>query len=309
MSMDIASITSAFVQFGGEVIQKKLSKWDSVKQDFFIHRNLTQPKALTKIQALGNPRPYRTQDDFSGNDPKFSDRTLTAYQTKWDFQLDFEDLRNTYLSEVKGGLNPKTTSLTDYILSHFADSYLDKVNLQTIGLGVRNGSGTTAADFCNGIRTMIATEISGGGLTPIATGVIASTDAVTKVETFCDGLPAWLREMGFKIICSYGLFDKYKKHYRTLNAFGFQPNAIGKYQLDGLMGTLEPRAWMGTSSRLIAVPNLPVSSYDTVLHMGTNDNAIQVFATPHLNIIQIRMLMPIGLQISDLDAIFVNDQA
>jgi hypothetical protein len=59
---------------------------------------------------------------------------------------------------------------------------------------------------------------------------------------------------------------------------------------------------MGTSQRLIAtIPNNLV--------LGTDIEAAQVYATPHLNIIETRLMMPLGCQFQDLGAMAVNDQA
>jgi hypothetical protein len=59
---------------------------------------------------------------------------------------------------------------------------------------------------------------------------------------------------------------------------------------------------MGTSSRLIAT--LPDN-----LVFGTDVERVQVAASQRRNIIEVRLMMPIGTQIQDLDAILVNDQA
>jgi len=308
MTPDVSALTTAFVQFGGDVVRKKTSQWD-LQNDFFFHRNVTAPQVLPKLAAQGNPRPYRDTEDFTGNDPVFTDRTLTAYVGKWDFQMSYESLRNTYLSASKNGkLDPSSTPLHQYILEQYTNEFFSQLYDNTVGLGVYNSSGTTAAAICDGLRTLIAAAITATTLTPITTGAIASTDAVTKVETFVTGLPAWMRQKGFKIFCSYAIFDKYKAHYRTLNAFGFQRSENGRYQLDGIKGYMEPRGWMGTSSRLIAVPDVPVTDANYNLHMGTNDEAIMVYPTVNLNIIKMRYMYPLGIQIADLAGIFVNDQ-
>lgn len=307
MAIDVSGITAGLKEFGGEVIKKKVSEWD-LQNDVYIHRNITMPVGLPKISASGNPRPYAEAENMT--DPTFTDQTLTVYQTKWDWSADFEKIRNTYLSSTSNGtLDPNTTPLYSYILEQYSTEYLAQLYDNAVGAGTYNSAGTTAASCATGYLTLIAAAITATTLTAIASGAMTTVNCVTIVETFCGGLPTWMLQRGFKIFCSWNVFNKYKTHYRTLNGFGFQTGAPGKYMLDGFKGTLEPRGWMGSSQRLIAVPDVPKGSIDNVLHFGTNDEQIAIYPTQSLNTIKVRMLYPIGLQISDLSAIFVNDQA
>lgn len=304
---DISTLTTSFVQFGGEVLRKQVSTWD-LQKDFFIHRNVTMPQVLPRIKASGNPRPYAAAENLT--DPTFTDRTLSVYQSKWDWSADYELLRNSYLASTSNGkLDPYSTPLHTYILEQYSTEYLAQLYDNAVGSGTYNSAGTTAASCATGLLTLIAALITATTLTAIATGVIASTDAVTKVETFVTGLPAWMKQRGFKIICSFAIFEKYRTHYRTVNSFGFARGAQGEYQLDGYNATLEPRGWMGSSSRLIAIPAVAPGDMRNVLRFGTNDEAIAIYPTISLNIIKVRMMFPIGIQIADTDAIFVNDQA
>jgi hypothetical protein len=290
----LTALETAFVQ-GANIFRKNVLGWDLRGKGIQVRTNVVAPQALTKLSAVGAPRPYRTQDDF-GTGPDFSDRTLTAYQSKWDYEFDPENFRNTYLATLPDA--PFEAAAVDQV----SKTYLDTITRLTLWAGVRNGAGTGAADLCDGWGTIIAAEITATNLTPVVTGAIASTDAVTKVETLAEGVPLWMREMGFVVLCSYNVFDKYKKHYRTLNGFGFEKGENQEYNLDGINAVLRPVAFMGTSQRLVAtLPNNLV--------FGTNVEAVETFPTPHLNIMKIRHMMPVGCQIQDLEALVVNDQA
>jgi hypothetical protein len=290
----LTALETAFVQ-GANIFRKNVLGWDLRGKGIQVRTNVVAPQALTKLSAVGAPRPYRTQDDF-GTGPDFSDRTLTAYQSKWDYEFDPENFRNTYLATLPDA--PFEAAAVDQV----SKTYLDTITRLTLWSGVRNGAGTGAADLCDGWGTIIAAEITATNLTPVVTGAIASTDAVTKVETLAEGVPLWMREMGFVVLCSYNVFDKYKKHYRTLNGFGFEKGENQEYNLDGINAVLRPVAFMGTSQRLVAtLPNNLV--------FGTNVEAVETFPTPHLNIMKIRHMMPVGCQIQDLEALVVNDQA
>jgi hypothetical protein len=109
-----------------------------------------------------------------------------------------------------------------------------------------------------------------------------------------------MREKGFTIYCSYTKFDNFRKDYRTRYGFNFDKNVEGLYKLDNLNVEIRPVAWMGTSGRLIA-------TVKENLAFGTDIERVQVAASMRRNIIEVRLMMPVGTQIQDLDAIFVND--
>ena len=294
---DLSLIASSFVEFGGQVFGKKVLSWNLRSLGIQVRTNVTAPQTLTKLSAVGGPRPYRAQDDTSGNGVKYTDRIITAYQSKWDHDFDPEEFRNTYLN---AGLTDQ--SFAQAANEQLAKEYLDSITRNTLYSGVRNGSGSAAADICDGWGTLIAAEITATNLTPVATGALSNSDAVTKVEQVCESVEHWMRQEGFIVYCSYATFDKYKKHYRTLNTYGFDKNENGEYTIDGFNAVLRPVAFMGTSARLIAT--LPDN-----LVFGTNVEAIQVAASVRRNIIESRPMMAAGCQIQDLDAIVVNDQA
>lgn len=297
---DISLIATSFVENGGQVFGKHVLDWDLRAEGIQVRTNVKAPQPLTKLSAVGGPQPYRLQDDFSGNGVKYTDRILTAYQSKWDSQFDFEQFRNGYLAESR----LKTGTAAQEANNQMAKEYLDKLQLNTLGLGVYNGSGTAVADICDGWLTILAADITATRITPNSTvGAITESNAVEAVETLIEeSVPVWMRKMGFIIYCSYGTLDKYRKAYRSSFGFTFDKNVEGTYKLDNLNVTLRPQPWMLTSQRLIAtLPNNLV--------LGTDIEAAQVYATPHLNIIETRLMMPLGCQIQDLGAMAVNDQA
>jgi hypothetical protein len=291
---DVSTLASAFVEFGGKIFTKQVNEW--VVDPFIdVYKSVKTPQVLPKLSAVGNPRPYRAQDD-NVDGTKFTDRTLTVYQSKWDYEIDPEAFRNKYLA------TKEEVPFYEHIINQVAKEYLSQIYLNTLYLGSYNAAGSTAAAIATGWGTTIAAEITGLTLTPIATGALATTDAVTKVELFVTALPSWMKERQAVIFCSYATFEKYRAHYRTLNGYGFNP-LNGSYKIDGYPNMeLKPVAWMGTSARLIAT--VPGN-----LIIGTDGDAVQIAATARRNIIEVRQMMPVGMQIADLEAIYVNDQA
>lgn len=296
---DLQITTNSFLELGGPIFGKKVVSWNIRSRGIQVRTNVKVPQAMTKLSAKGTPKPYATGDETAGNGVKFTDRLLTAYQSKWDFDFDPEDFRNTYLAKADGA--PFVEAANNQV----ADEYLGYLMTSTLYFGVRNAAGTTPADICNGFGKLIADEITATTLVPVVTGAITSANAVDKVELVAEGVPAWMRQDGatpFIVHCSYNVFDKYKKHYRVLNGFAFKPDETGKYKIDGVNAYLMPQTFMGASQRLIA-------TLDGNLVVGTDIERVEVHASLRRNIIEVRQMMPLGVQIQDLDAIVVNDQA
>lgn len=267
--------------------------WNLRQLGIQVRTNVNAPQAMTKLSTDGEPRPYRADDDFNG--ATFTDRILTAYQSKYDMLLDPEELRNTYLATLPD--MPFEQSAVEQAAKQFLDSLIRS----TLWTGVRDANGDAAADICDGWGTLIAALIVAGDLDPVVTGAITSANAVDKVEAVAESVPDWMREMGFRILCSYGTLDKYKKHYRTLNGFGFNKSETGQYKLDAIDAILQPTSILGTSQRLVA-------TVDNNLVFGTDTERISMYPTPYLNLMKNRLLFPAGCEIQDLDAIVVNDQ-
>ncbi len=294
-TFNIAAINTAFAG-GSSVYQKALLGWDIKSLGVQVRVNVKSPQNLTKFDTDGEPMPYRAQDDFNG--ATFTDRVLTAYPSKYDQQIDFVELYNTYLAEMP------EFPFEQYALQQGAKKFLSKLMTDTLWLGVRNGAGTTAADISDGWGKKIAAAVIAGDIVETATGAITSLNAVDKVEIIADAASVMMKQAGFKILCSYDVLEKYRKHYRTLNAFGFNKNERGQYQLDGINAVLVPAAFMGTSQRLVA-------TFDNNLIFGTDIDGLTNYPTMHLNLLQNRILMNVGCQIRDIgsEVFVVNDVA
>lgn len=297
---DLSAITTAFVEMGGPVFGKRVLEWRIRSQGIQVRTNVTKPQVLTKLSAVGGPRPYRSQDDTSGNGVKYTDRTLTVYNSKWDHDFDPEEYRNTYLGD---GVHDM--SFAQAATNQLAKEYLDSIIKNTLWLGVYNASGSTPAAICTGWGTLIAAEITATNLTPITTGATTDSNAVANAEAMVEGAPAFLRDSVEPLILyvPFHIFDSYTKNYRTLNGFGFAQSVTGDYKMDNKNVIIRPVAWIpNTSERMV----LTVASN---LVFGTDIESVQVAASMRRNIIESRPMMAAGCQIQDLDVLVVNDQA
>ncbi len=294
---DLSALSTAFGVLGAPVFGRMVTEWDLRADGIQVRTNVNTPQFLTKLSAVGKPRPYREQDDF-GNGVAFTDRTLIAYQSKKDYTFNPENFRNTYLA----GLNPNSPEYLDAAVAQVIKEYLDALMTDTLYLGVRNAGGTSAVDLGDGWGTKIAAEITATNLTPIVTGAITSSNAVAKVKLVARGVEPALKQKGFTLYCSFDVFEKWCDNYETLNAYQYKPDLKGDYPIQGSRGFLKPVFWMGTSQRLIA-------TVKDNLVFGTDIERVTLNPTPHLDIIQIRQKMPIGMEIQDLEVLTVNDQA
>lgn len=290
---DLTALTNAFVG-GAEVFGKEVLDWDIRELGIQVRTNVNTPQAMAKFETANGIQPYRKQDDFNGM--VVTDRVLTAYQAKYDQELDPEDFRNEYLAELP------EMPFENFAVEQAGKQFLDELYTDTLWLGVRDGNGTDAVDICDGWGTIIAAEITATNLTPIATNAISASNAVTEIEKVTNGVTAKMKQKGFNVYVSYTVFQHYRTHYRATYGFTFNPNQEGYYMIDGTKAKLIPCAFMGTSGRVVA-------TYPGNLVFGTDIGRLSMHPTRHLNLLQNRILFPAGCQIRDLDVLFVNDQA
>jgi hypothetical protein len=294
---DLSALSTGFFELGGPVFGKKVLEWNLRNDGIQIRTNVKAPQKLVKMSATGNVRPYAEADHF-GTGVAFTNRTLTVRQTKKDYPFNPEEFRNTLLAS----LNPNTMDFVPEAVNQVSKEYLNDLMANALYLGVYNGAGTAAADTVTGWGTIIAAEITATNITPVVTGAITNANAVSKVDLVAKSAPLVMRQLGMVVYCSYSTFDKYAEDYRSKYGFQYVPSLTGGYRIDNVNAELKPVAWMGTSNRLIAT--IPQN-----LVFGTDIEQIQMHATPHLDILQIRQKMPLGCEIQDLGVLVVNDQA
>lgn len=295
---DLSALSTSFNEFGGKIFRKNINKLDLSNQGILVYKNVKTPIVLPKVSVSGGPRPYRAQDDTT-TPVAVTDRTLTVNQSKWDYDVDPEKFRNTYLAKWK----PGAPSFAEWIMQVVAEEYLSSINTNVVYLGSYNAAGTTPASIATGFGTIIAAEIAATNLTAQTTTAITDgASALAAVDVITAAAPSWMREMGYRIFCSYASFDWYAKGYAAAFGYQFKPDLLNRYPVNNQNAYLQPVSWMGTSGRLIA-------TIDNNLCMGTDGDSVAVAASSRRNIIEVRQMMPIGFQIADLDALIVSSNA
>ena len=165
--------------------------------------------------------------------------------------------------------------------------------------------GTAGASIAStdGILTKIAAEIVASNITPIVTGVLGSTDTLTKTELFHDSLPSKFRSMPGVLFMSSTNALYYQRNYRTAFGGTNDQNAKGNLKLDGTKKEIVGLDCFEGSDRILFTPkNNLLCMYDKVYAPSTfevqqDKRDVNIFTDFHR-----------GYGFGNLSEVFVNDQ-
>jgi hypothetical protein len=306
--------TSALAAYAGKYEQKLFSTLRNsldILQDITVVPGIKNTLKLTKLTVKDGVRGYREAFDAADDDLKYSGRDLSVELLKRDLLINPLKYRSTFMSEVmKPGVNPADIPFAAFVGDQTMIKIAQEVN-DAAYMAVK-GAATSVATTFDGLGTQIAaaiaaeTAVAGTGLVPVATGAIANTTAVAKVELMMKAMPVAYRRAGFNIYLSYDVFDKYNEDYREKYKKYLEPNDAGVFTVDNTARKVQivPATWMNSSQRMIATPkeNL-LAGVDA---LGDMD---KIHTDVELEIIKWRVLFALGFQVRDLAAIRVNDQA
>lgn len=238
---------------------------------------------------------------------------------QWVWQREFEKIKqeindNMYLGVDESGAaafnSGSTYAVGDYV--NFNNTIYKCVTITTAGQSpTTHPAKWTDVDhlvISEGPGTIIANEITASNITPITTGAISNTNALTKFELMYNDMTAAHRNLGGYFLCSSDVFRAYIEHERT--TYGNVATADmgdGKKYIYGSGKKWEIRecSWMGTSGRVIATQK-------DNLRFGTNLEANmssigKVVETLHGYKAVVKWLQ--GFEISDLETFYCNEQA
>lgn len=165
-----------------------------------------------------------------------------------------------------------------------------------------------AEAIAKGFAEIISDEITAGDLVATATGAVTNgTEALAAQRLLFRSLPESYKKMGVTLYQSYtdyeflmdGIEDKISKYTKDDNTPVYLPGTNQKC-------LVKPATWLTGSRRLIATPS------DNLI-MGTDllsdMNSIKVLENAKLWTMPVGIKFGLGLQIRDLDAIKIGDQA
>lgn len=242
---------------------------------------------------------------------------------KWVWDREMEKIAqeindNIYLSDYKGDATEWDagtvyTGGTDY--ASFNNVIYKCVTTTTAGQSPTTHPAKWA-DFdssviSTGWGTIIADEITGGGIAGanlITTGAISNTNALTKFELMYNGMTASHRKKGGIFRVSSDVFRAYIEHERATYGNAANPDfGDGKKYIygSGKKWEIKESTMMGTAGRVIATQkdNLVFGT-----NLESDYNKIgKTIQTLHGTKSVVKWLQ--GCEVSDLETLYVNDQA
>lgn len=245
-------------------------------------------------------------------------KTIPFAQWVWEQEMKkiaSEINDNIYLSEENGNATDysaaATYSVGDYITYGTSELIYKCVSATTAGQNpdTNPAKWTEVTDMviCTGWGKIIADEITASNITPISTGAVSSSNALAKFEQMVKDQTAAHRKLGGVILCGPDQYQNYIDNERTVYGPVATPNmGTGKKTIYGHPNwSVEMATWMGSSNRLIATQreNLVFGC-----NMESDMNKVsKTVETLHGSDSVVKWVM--GCEISDLETLYVNDQA
>lgn len=278
----------------------------NVFEDFEVIPGIKDEYVLTTLRMGNVVKPYnKTWNPNAGG--ALEPRTLKVHLGKVELEEEPLKYRNTYLGHLmKKGVNEKDHPFEKFFCEEVMRKMKSEINLETTFQGIRNATGNTAKDLANGFLKIVKDEITGAKLTPIVTGVIDNTNAIAKLKAMYKGLPKQYREVMINIYCSYEDYDAYCENYQAKNSALPYNTQYEHVYLEGSnrRAKLVPKAGFGESRRIIMTPQenmcIGVDLASDQEKIGVNNSDVWV--------VKFFAAFAYGLQIAQLDALFVNDQ-
>jgi len=172
-------------------------------------------------------------------------------------------------------------------------------------------NGTVCFD---GPAKIIADEITASNITPIATGAINNTNALDKMEQMYQAMTEAHRKKGGRFLVSYDTFWDYVKHEQSVfGATNTPESGDGRKYIygSGKKWEVVPCTWITNSNRVII--DIKISGSKGNLMVGSSivgnlaPSIGKIVPTVHGYKTSAKWLL--GFQISDLECLYVNDQA
>jgi len=158
--------------------------------------------------------------------------------------------------------------------------------------------------IAKGFNSIITTEVSGGGIVPVATGAITNSTAYAQFLQMFRALPEQVRMAGAVVYCSMTSKDYLNDDYENRISKNFETiDGVTYLAKTDRKCIVKPVNWLTNSGRLIAtVANNLVVGTDSM------SDATDIKVMPQMYHLDMGLSFMYGSQIQDLDVIRVNDQ-
>lgn len=241
---------------------------------------------------------------------------------QWFWQREMEKLSseindNFYHSEFHADaadFNPASTySAGDYV--KFTDSNFYKC-LSNTNAGESPISHPAKWEEANGVvcfngpAKIFADEITAGNISPIATGVITSANALDKLELMYQNMTPAHRKKGGAFLVSEDTFWNYVKHEQSVfGATNTSNSGDGRKYIYGSNKKWEvvPVTWLENSNRVIVDVQRANLRVGTTIVGSAGPSIGKIVPTVHGYLTSAKWLL--GFEIADLEPLYLNDQA
>lgn len=229
----------------GMDIDDRITVWDDCKDEVPIPRlftdDLVKPANDTTFAA-------------STNALDFSARILKVRRWKVDLLLIPGALEKSWLGAYKKkGSDAYDMPFEEYVMREIITRVNENIRMKALFGGTYNAAGTAPVDIMDGLKKIIADEITATTITPVVTGALTSANVVDNVYLTYDDLDEAVKAMSTQMLMSPSVFDMFVRKWRSL--YGSNNNYGGinqnEFQLDGTNCMLKREPGLGTSQRLI----------------------------------------------------------
>lgn len=234
-----------------------------LEERFDLMDGVTDEVPLGWVDVDFEVLPGHDKRDWSPQDDaiSFGAQILKTRECKVDLEIIPSELHRTWL----GSLKKKGSDLWDlpfeqFIFSSISKNAMEKMYLNAIHRGTYNAAGTTTAATMNGFLKLITDAVTATSITPVATGVVSSSNIITSVEAMCDVIGNEYENLtDWELKVSKSIFDMYWKKRRELYPSLIEPyrgntGLISRLPIEGYNVTLVKDVGLGTSQRMILTP-------------------------------------------------------
>lgn len=306
-----ATLGAYFREQNSELVSKLLVGMN-IEDRMTIEDGVKDERVLGVLNVEDIVKPYsKANSGFNptANAIDFKPRILKVRKAQVDLELHELDLENSYYGFLRSqGSNYSEITFEAYLFDEITKKIAHQLRMQTLFGGVYNASGTNAIAVCDGFKKLIADEISGGAITPIATGTISDSNVKDKVYQVYDSVGEPYKMEPLIGLVSPQVYDWFVRKWRADHGANnnYQGITQNEFPVEGTMLTIKREPGLTGSSRIIITTKnnicVGADSFSEINNLRTQEYArtIRVLAD-----------FKMGVQFREVhgEALAVNDQA
>lgn len=307
-AVDVSGIPAFAHKFQKEILSQVYMKLEN--QGITVMENVDVAYRFPKFSVSPSLAPYSSTYTGAGA-AVLSDRELVVRDAKAEYSLDPYDFEATYLRQHRRDANLATMPYENFFWQKIVEKIADEIVRYVIWYGDTTDTNTIKAyRITDGFKKIIAAAVTASTITPIVTGTPTSSNAVAKAElmytTAMSQYPGLESADNLVLYMSHAQRRNYNINYRA--SLPYDPNnysdGVKKTYLTISDGKCEIRGvdWLNGSNKYILTP-------ESNLVFGTNklSDLSTIKVVPKVWGMDTGIRFVMGLQIADLEVLFVND--